>query len=375
MSWRLRHSVCRHSPLLAILLSGGIAIESLAQPAPRLAIAPQPELRTMGRPGAELLEVRAGRLLDDGSIVVADAGDTHLHYFNARGAAVRDFGRNGTGPGEIESINNLLRCGDTLVAIEASGQASLFTNAGQFVRRFRFAAHAGGMPVRRTACNARMQFVHTGWVAPQDMKPVRSRGSVPLWMTSSVPQVERTLGMIPGDESVLIMVNGQPRGIRPQPMGYEQLLAFGSTGIWTLDTEQNTAIRWSARGDSVGAVRIEARRAPPSARDIDAAMREEGDRNVTAALKASYASFDFSKPLPIARALLLDDSERLWIELFGRADQSVRTWQVHDTRARRTDVVTMPLAWTLLDVRRGSMLVRVRNADDSEEVRVYRLSR
>lgn len=343
-------------------------------PAARIDIAPQPNARTTGRVGAELQEVRAGRLLADGSFVVADGGDMHLHHFNQHGLPIRDYGRTGDGPGEIETIVDLLRCGDTLVVIDVGGNASLFTENGQFVRRFRFAAHPSGTPPRQTACNSRMQFVHTGWTSPRDAKPGRFRGSVPLWTTSSVPRVEHTLGSVPGSESVLLIVNGTPRGTRPQPMGFEQLLALGHSTLWTLDTERNVAVRRTLQGDSTGTFRIESRRISPSAPDIEAAMEEENGGNVTSSVRAAYASLDFTKPLPSATRMLLDDRERLWLELARHADQSFRTWSIHDVLTIQTRTLTMPAHWALLDVRGGAILIRAINDDGTEEVRLHRLS-
>ena len=84
-----------------------------AQQPERWRISPEPLLR-LGGWGAsavqEFFRIRAGRVLEDGSIVVAQQGE--LLLFAADGALIRYLGREGNGPGEFKSPVSVEVVGD-----------------------------------------------------------------------------------------------------------------------------------------------------------------------------------------------------------------------------------------------------------------------
>ncbi len=87
--------------------------------------------------------------LEDGSIVVANAGSQQIRFYNASGTHQRSIGRSGSGPGEFQSIGWLDRFrGDSLVAHDPqSARATVITRAGEFARAIPLARHSsGGMP-------------------------------------------------------------------------------------------------------------------------------------------------------------------------------------------------------------------------------------
>lgn len=76
--------------------------------------------------------------LPDGSIVVASGGSNELRAFNASGAYVAAWSREGDGPGEFTSLAGLDSWpGDSLIAWNARGRAmSLFDQEGNLGRTF-----------------------------------------------------------------------------------------------------------------------------------------------------------------------------------------------------------------------------------------------
>ncbi len=328
--------------------------------------------QTLGPPAEEFSDVVGGRILDRGNFLIADRGKYRLHIFDGRGVHIKDVGRTGSGPGELESIGELMRCGDTIAVVDG-GQASLFRLDGGFVRRFRFAAHPTGTPPRRSTCNSRNQYLHIGWSSPRDARPGRFRGTVPVWITSSLPRVEKLVGQFPGDEGVLLLVDGKPRGVRPQPLGFDLKAALGTTSVWTLDTERQVVVRRTPTGDSAEAIRLPFVRSTPSSADIEAAMEDEGNGSISASIRTAYSTFDFSKPLPSADQLFLDDREQLWVRANSRAGKNGQSWFVYGSSAQSRWSLSIPSSWSLLDVRGSSALIKVERSDGTDEVRLYKI--
>ncbi len=98
-----------------------------------------PTLRLGGREGVgaeEFFNVTSVVMLDDGSLVVGDQGSSELRFFDsATGAHLRSVGGEGRGPGEINVLWTVFRSGQEIVAVDASGAASLFDSEGSFQRR------------------------------------------------------------------------------------------------------------------------------------------------------------------------------------------------------------------------------------------------
>lgn len=70
-----------------------------------------------------------------GRVYVADAGDFTVKVFDADGHRVQSFGREGIGPGEFKSIQNIVVLGDTLVAFDAKlRRLALWRSTGAFLR-------------------------------------------------------------------------------------------------------------------------------------------------------------------------------------------------------------------------------------------------
>ena len=84
----------------------------------------------------QLFRVRGAVRLNDGVIIVANAGTHQLRMYGGDGEHIRDVGRRGEGPGEFQSLNWLgLYHRDSLVAWDASSRrVSVFDRNGTFVR-------------------------------------------------------------------------------------------------------------------------------------------------------------------------------------------------------------------------------------------------
>ncbi len=81
---------------------------------------PDVVIGTEGDPRYEFFGVSAGVLLDDGGVIVADAGSSELRFYDAQGRYLKTLGGRGAGPGEFQNIAAMSVYGDTVVVAERS---------------------------------------------------------------------------------------------------------------------------------------------------------------------------------------------------------------------------------------------------------------
>jgi len=75
--------------------------------------------------------------LSDGRIVVADMQTNLMSFYDAEGTFLRSAGGSGDGPGEFRQLYRLRKvAGDSLMALNPTSLTSIFTNGGEYVRRF-----------------------------------------------------------------------------------------------------------------------------------------------------------------------------------------------------------------------------------------------
>jgi hypothetical protein len=112
-----------------------------------------PEL-TIPQDNCELNGVNGVVLQASGGIVVSNAGDRQLCFFDARGRFLKKVGRRGAGPGEFEAMRDVgLYRGDSIVVTDPMPRrVSIFGPAGEVGRQFHLQSpDTLGNPVRTLA--------------------------------------------------------------------------------------------------------------------------------------------------------------------------------------------------------------------------------
>lgn len=91
-----------------------------------------------GDPEDQLFRVRGAVRLEDGRLVVANAGTGEVRFYSPDGRFIHSAGREGEGPGEFGAMGPLYRLGpDSLLVWDNAGlRMSVFDTAGAFVRAF-----------------------------------------------------------------------------------------------------------------------------------------------------------------------------------------------------------------------------------------------
>src|SRR5690606_17519347 len=71
--------------------------------------------------------------LEDGSIVIGDMDSREIRFFDRRGSYVRSVGREGSGPGEFQSLWRVWRDESRLLAMDGSGRIHAFSIRGDYL--------------------------------------------------------------------------------------------------------------------------------------------------------------------------------------------------------------------------------------------------
>ncbi len=89
-------------------------------------IASEPRFRVGWEEQGPLLDfVTFGRILNDGTIVVADLGPNQLLFVSPTGEIRQSFGRDGEGPGEFEGVGGIVQLPSDSLAVWDPGQSRL----------------------------------------------------------------------------------------------------------------------------------------------------------------------------------------------------------------------------------------------------------
>jgi hypothetical protein len=121
-----------------------IVVHDASAPVPaQWTVAAEPTIRigAVDDPDQQLSNVRGGRVLGDGRIVVADGGSASLRFFGPDGRFEGSVGAPGEGPGEFAGLRALAAApGDSLYAYDSRlRRLSVFGPDGTYVRSFRLA--------------------------------------------------------------------------------------------------------------------------------------------------------------------------------------------------------------------------------------------
>ena len=370
----------RRALVLAFLLMAA-ATAAPAQSA-RWVVAPAPSIRLGGDETdtiATFAVVEGATRLPDGSILVGDrAADFALKRFSAKGALVQRFARKGTGPGEIDYLARLSRCGDSLYTYDIDGyRQQVFTLDGRYVRVFRFSG-PGNTPYH-TACNAAARFAHFGWETRGQMKGGIYRGPVPVWMSGADSAVGAVFDSRPGSERWGQVVDKQLRGSRPLPLGKEPVIGIGRTRVYLGTADRFELGVFDFTGRRVATLRREEQPQAVTSDDIrdyvELQIAERGD-NRRASIEREFAEIEFPKTLPAYTALLVDSEDLAWVRHFPRGSSVLVKWTVFSASGAIIAEVDVPRHLEVFEIGRDYLLGRWFDPDEAiPEVRLYPLRR
>ena len=274
-------------------------------------------LYTVGAAGGsvELGEIRSLLLDPQGGLYVVDPSHKTLTRFDSTGRLVRQFGREGAGPGEyrrpysiawLEGRLALLDPGNVRLTLydSAGGWVASWPvqpiTGGQVIRLYRTPPDFWAYGIRRVDNRSETVFIHYSATGPVDTLPVLR------------PPEGFAQGRMCNRPDKAITFFDQPFGptfiVIPAPGGLRAVVTTSAYRIALLDRQ----------GDTVRVIERSAATAPITDAEWEAA-NEEWRKFRAEWPTASCDRADFSRPAakpPLAH-LFYDDGGRLWVELIA----------------------------------------------------------
>lgn len=323
--------------------------------------------------GQPLYEIRSGRLFDDGSFVIANAGTHQVRFYSARGDLEQAVGREGPGPEEFGSISFLEVAADSVWLYDVNPRRiSVISRGGTFGRVVRF----DGMSFER----------------PVGVIGVLGDGSV-LVGHGDVPftgepgprtHYERVHLVGPGGASTKLMgrffesdtywhAEGDALIDSGRPFGPEGLFfTHGEHWFYTAGRQYRVE-----QYDSNGELRaIYAYRSdPPRVRegDLDAFLDRmlEGYERPTA-WELRLRRVPLPERIPAYADLRVDHVGNVWARPHGGPDPE-NCWHVYQRQPALLAETCLPDHFEVLDIGEDAVLGVLRDELDVEHVAVYRL--
>lgn len=367
----------------------------------RIADTPSLSIGTVdGAPEQQLANVRGVVELDDGRIVVANAGSLEIRCYRSDGSWLWSSGRRGQGPGDFQSFYALTRYrGDSLLVHDFSlRRYTILDSIGRFARTMipnlpedvTFSGSLGFLGVWDDGSIAiSEQPVRRGMSPPQvTRRPTR------LFRYSATGVVLARLAQLPGSE--FFEGTGVIGSIRLLPWGRNSHYATVGARTYAGDGDRYEIRRLG----SDGTIELIIRRALPprlvTSAEADAerqrllqARREERPRmfrgmpdSILSVIAANedklLGEIPFPPTHPAYDQLLVDREELLWVREFNpRADtlSAGRRWSIFDPNGRWLGDVQLPPRFTLYEATAEHVLGVQIDDLDVQYVRAFRIER
>jgi 6-bladed beta-propeller len=350
-----------------------------------------------GDPTSELGRVVGAVKLSDGRLVVANAATNDLRFFDPQGKYLQTRGRQGTGPGEYQTITGMwLGSNDSLlIADVASQRLTVLDGRGELARTFSL----GGVSGIQVPTGGRMSLAFpTGWFRDgsvlgmqmgfriNDQRQGAYRDTVTLVRYGPDGAARDTVTQMPGvemEQLPLTIGNRTAATPNPVPLGKTPVMTVAGERVLVSD---NDAWRVEVRG-SDGAlrriIRVDAKPQPITAADKAANRKQQLDqlaatpqlRALPAQLQDQFKSrienAKYPETLPFLGSIVPAADGTVWVEEVVGPSTERRRFAVLDSTGVLLGRVTMPAKFRPTFVDAASVVGVWTDPDDLEHVRAY----
>lgn len=344
-----------------------------------LAAIPTVSIGREGEPEYEFFRVGSARWLDDGRIVVANAGSNEIRIFDEGGGFLAAFGGSGEGPGEFRQLASAFPLGDdSIVAWDAwLRRASVFSLNDGFQGTIQLDGDIPGARLDGVTPGGRLLVIDSRYSGRGQGEVGRLEEHRFLYSLEGV-RID-SLGSSPGPEGAM-QAMGAGLSMHPSLVPSSTTYALSRGWLWVQTPDlAGVQLQDLSGGEGLRVVWREGRR-PVTDEDISAAVEaliadaQVSDPERRRILRADLMRRPVPDSLPETAKVVSDPVGRGWVADYARPGTGTETrWLVIDTSGRLVQQVLVPTRMTLMDVRGDSLLVLERDQYDIEHVRVYLL--
>ncbi len=323
----------------------------------------------------------AGALkLDDGRILVANAGTGELRFFDASGTLLSSTGRKGSGPGEFQDILWIerLAADSVLVYDYRLRRISLFDSLGRFVRSFdlHFIDQIGGFPTLVAPFTDGSLLVALEQFFVGETQPGLRRGTTLYVHCDREGALLDTLGLYPGVESYSIQ-EGDSWLSGGVPFGHVSQATVHGAGYYFGDSESYEIGHYGSDGTLRRSIRLTRTSLEVTPEDIElytqqslARARDERRRQIR---ERMFASMPWPEVMPAYDEFITDAEGNLWVAEYRRPGDEQPRWTVFDPNGSMLGVVETPRRFRVFQIGSDFILGRWWDEFDVEHVRMYAL--
>jgi sugar lactone lactonase YvrE len=328
---------------------------------------------------ALLERVTGASVLPDGRILIADLGESPLRIFNSDGSLATRIARAGSGPGEINYLARLFRCGDALFSYDIEGRRIIaFSLDGRYQRELRFAVPEGQQAPYISACNPDGRFAHLGWGTLRPQAGMH-RDTVPVWTTTTPDGPPVIFDSIPASERWGQTYQGRVVGTRPLPFGRQPVIGFGRDRILVGSGDTFMVRVYALDGTRVDSLYLNVTAQPVTPADIrDRIERYILERGESERASTERESAEITYPATHAAftALVVDADDYVWVRPYVAPALATVNWHVFAPDGRHTAVVALPRNLDVFEIGRDYVLGKFLDEVEAQPlVRMYGLRR
>ena len=335
-----------------------------------------------GDPDYELYQVVGALRLNNGCIVIANAGTSQLRFYDAAGRYVRAAGGKGGGPGEFLWIRWLGRTvGDTLLVYDGQNalRISVFDSSGELVRTLRLQPVEGRKPAHPIGAFADGSLlIGTSYPTTRQPKPTPVRFPVRFFRYISSGRVADTVLTLHSEELFLQSVPAQVGGLAYWNLAFGRRMSvrLARERVYTGDGTTYEVRVYSSKGVLERLIRVLQPRLPVEAKDIEQyKLRQlENARGPFASLAERLLNeMPFPDSMPAFAGLEVDPVGNLWVEEYRRPGDDLPRWTIFDPTGTMLGTIALPERFALFQVGSDFVLGKWQDELDVEHVRLYEL--
>jgi hypothetical protein len=326
--------------------------------------------------------------LEDGTIVVANAGTQELRWFDPTGRYLLSGGSRGEGSIHFAALEWLgtTSSGDVVAFDFGRLRLSLFDPAGNFEQSISlivtFQAEPGS--VRGVFADSSLAAIRDARHWARSMTQQAStpeglvRGPARVSRYSATGEYLNEVGTFRGAERIFTKGSSRIVRVTSRPFGRATVFAVSDDRVYVGTQDKYQIESYDMHGRLTDIARVVREPRPVTAEIIERYVRgrltgvHERER---AQRERQLAALPYPDTMPAYGAMLIDSDDNLWVAEYLPFGDGTPTWTVFDSDHRMLGTVETPRGLAVHQIGRDFVIGSYRDEEGAYHIRVYRLEK
>jgi hypothetical protein len=331
-----------------------------------------------GPPEYQFHRVEGALLLEDGRIVVADAGSGEIRFYGHDGAFQKSSGRRGQAPGEYQAITSLgYGPADSIWVFDYGlRRFTVLTSQGEVMRTLTVGGNLSALNAVGRLSDGWF-VVREGWSGALHTENRQGLARDPVAVVRTSPNGSEldTIATVVGREVYLSSEDG--RAVMSAPLfARSSSAAVSGDRVYIGDQETFEVKSYNAGGSLEQIVRVpnvDLRLTGSDIQDAKEAVLANEPKERRAMMRHHYDQMDVPPTRPAYSDLMVDARGNLWTAEYVRYPESPAVWTVFSPDGALLGEVHMPQNFRPFKIGQDWLIGVGRDELDIEYVRLYRI--